>query len=138
MAYVVLSAFICYLAHGSYKMGKTIVLHANAGNRLLVIISTGILFFLVSAIVLSAFSIYAIWDGELPGTLYGLRPWLRPVFSVVQTLVVLFFVVALVIDLAISIKTGIRREILLNIAKMTAGLLLGAYLLTERWEWIAE
>lgn len=138
LCYVVLSAFICYLAHGCYKTGRDMVAYANMESRMPVIICGAVLLFLLSAIVLSAFTIYAVWSGDMPGVFFPLKTWLRPAFSVVTSVVVLFFVACVGINLVGCIKSGNRREILVAAVKMVAVLGIGAWLLMEKWKWIFE
>lgn len=138
LCYVVLSAFICYLAHGCYKTGRDMVAYANMERRMPVIICGAVLLFLLSAIVLSAFTIYAVWSGDMPGEFWVIKTWLRPVFSVVASGVILFFVACVAIDLVSSVRVGTRREILIASGKMVAVLGVGAWLLMEKWKWIFE
>lgn len=135
---MVLSAFICYFAHGCYKTGRDMVAYANMESRMPVIICGAVLLFLLSAIVLSAFTIYAVWSGDMPGEFWVIKTWLRPVFSVVASVVVLFFVACVGINLVGCIKSGNRREILVAAVKMVAVLGIGAWLLMEKWKWIFE
>lgn len=138
LCYVVLSAFICYLAHGCYKTGRDMVAYANMESRMPVIICGAVLLFLLSAIVLSAFTIYAVWSGDMPGEFRVIKTWFRPVFSVVTSVVVLFFVACVAIDLVGCIRAGNRREILVAAGKMVAVLGVCAWLLIEKWQWILE
>lgn len=138
LCYVVLSAFICYLAHGCYKTGRDMVAYANMESRMPVIICGAVLLFLLSAIVLSAFTIYAVWSGDMPGEFRVIKTWFRPVFSVVTSVVVLLFVACVAIDLVSCVRVGNRREILIALGKMVAVLGGGAWLLIEKWQWILE
>ncbi|MDE6144121.1 MAG: hypothetical protein K2F94_08620 [Muribaculaceae bacterium] len=138
LCYVVLSAFICYLVHGCYKTGRDMVAYANMGSRMPVMICGAVLIFLLSGIALSAFTIYAVWSGDMPGEFGVIKTWFRPVFSVVTSGVILFFVACVAIDLVGCVRVGNRREILITAGKMVAMLGIGTWLLMEKWEWIFE
>lgn len=136
--YICFPALICYLSYGCYKSVKDIIAYIDSGDRASIVATSVALFIMLSGIVLSACIIYSTYYGAMPDFFNSLKPWLRPALSIIVTLVILFFVVCIVIDLVCNIKLKNKKDIAVSAIKLAVALAISAYIILEKWKWIAD